>query len=271
MNPAKGPPKGGTPYGNRELKAPCLLNCSFHGMKIFKFMNGASQSIAASQIRETNRDGMAGRSYSNFQERVVQAGEAVLERTGSVGPLELFQQMRLLQPVHFEGWRKGNEHYRVLQESIQVGPEKFQKTIRHFQEWIKERGLRPVQAAYTRRGPRGVEQLQVTQDGDPKWEEFYRTHYAPADLSEKKTARLAGKLSKAPDLVVFEKVSHEGNCSECGVELAKGNLLLMEKGQPLCLTCADLDRLVFLPAGNAALSRRARQSSPLSAPVVRFS
>src|SRR6266481_5961559 len=147
-------------------------------------MNGTSQSIVASQISETNAHIMAGRSYSTFQERVVQAAEAVLERSGSVGPLELFQEMRLLQPIHFEGWRKGNEHYLVLEESIQVGPEKFQKTIRHFQEWVKQRGLRPIEAAYTRRGPRGVEQLQVTAGGDQKWEEFYRTHHAPVDLSE---------------------------------------------------------------------------------------
>jgi hypothetical protein len=213
---------------------------------------------------------MADPSYTNFQERVVQAAEAVLKRSGSVGPLELFQEMRLLHPVHVEGWRKGNEYYPVLQPWIQVGPEKFQKTIRHFQDWVKERGLRPSDADYTRRGQSGVEQLRVTEDGDPEWEKFYRTHYAPADLSESKTTRLSEKLNRTPDLVVFEKVSEEGNCSECGAELAKGSYLSMEKGQPLCLTCADLDQLIFLPAGDAALSRRARKHSPLSAVVVRF-
>jgi len=221
-------------------------------------MSCASFPKVASQMVETNAHRTAGRHYNTFQERVVQAAETVLERSGSVGPLELFQQMGLLQPIHFEGWRKGNEHYRVFQQWIQVGPEKFQKTIQHFHEWVKQRGLRPLEAAYTRRGPRGVEQLQVTENGDPEWEKFHRTHYAPPNLSEKKTAQLASKLTQPPELVVFEKVSEEGNCSECGLELCKGNLLLMEKGQPLCLTCADLDRLVFLPAGNAALSRRAR-------------
>ena len=214
---------------------------------------------------------MAAPFYSNLQERVVQAAEAVLKRSGSVGPLELFQQMQLLHPTHFDGWRKGNEHYRVLEQWIQVGPEKFQKTIQHFQEWVKQRGLRPIEAAYTRRSPHDVEQLLVTEGGDPQVEKFYRTHYAPADLSENKTARLADKLKRAPELVVFEKTGDEGNCSECAVELPKGDFLLMEKGQPLCLTCADLDRLVFLPAGDAALSRRARKHSPLSAVVVRFS
>jgi hypothetical protein len=37
------------------------------------------------------------------------------------------------------------------------------------------------------------------------------------------------------------------------------------------MDCADLGHLVFLPAGNAALSRRAKRASRLSAAVVRFS
>jgi hypothetical protein len=45
----------------------------------------------------------------------------------------------------------------------------------------------------------------------------------------------------------------------------------MEDRGPICLTCADLDHLVFLPAGDAALTRRARRESGLSAVVVRFS
>jgi hypothetical protein len=78
-------------------------------------------------------------------------------------------------------------------------------------------------------------------------------------------------INKPADLVVFEKVSAEGKCHECGTELNKGDLLSREKGQPLCLACADLDELVFLPAGDTALSRRARKHSSLSAVVVRFS
>jgi hypothetical protein len=45
----------------------------------------------------------------------------------------------------------------------------------------------------------------------------------------------------------------------------------MEKERPLCLACADLDYLVYLPAGDPALSRRSRKHSTLSAVVVRFS
>jgi hypothetical protein len=45
----------------------------------------------------------------------------------------------------------------------------------------------------------------------------------------------------------------------------------MEDSAPVCLACADLDHLVFLPSGDAALTRRAKAASGLSAVVVRFS
>jgi hypothetical protein len=57
-------------------------------------------------------------------------------------------------------------------------------------------------------------------------------------------------------------------CVTCG---DAGWLLVMEDAGPHCLTCVDLDHLVFLPAGDAALSRRARKESTLSAIVVKFS
>ena len=72
------------------------------------------------------------------------------------------------------------------------------------------------------------------------------------------------------DLVVFS-IIRESQCSECGVELWKGECLSMERGQPLCLACSDLDHLVFLPSGDTALTRRAKKHSALWAVVVRFS
>ncbi len=74
----------------------------------------------------------------------------------------------------------------------------------------------------------------------------------------------------ARDIVVFSIV-RESKCAECGTELWKGAFLRMEKERPLCLECADLDHLVFLPSGDTALTRRARKHSTLDAVVVRFS
>ncbi|MFE2512505.1 DUF2293 domain-containing protein [Streptomyces naganishii] len=47
-------------------------------------------------------------------------------------------------------------------------------------------------------------------------------------------------------------------------------LLVLEDGAPRCPDCADLGHLVFLPRGDTALTRRAREESTLWAVVVRF-
>src|SRR5437899_1837619 len=57
-------------------------------------------------------------------------------------------------------------------------------------------------------------------------------------------------------------------CSICG---SACGLVIMENTGPVCLSCADMDHLVFLPAGDATLSRRAKRASRLAAIVVRFS
>jgi hypothetical protein len=60
----------------------------------------------------------------------------------------------------------------------------------------------------------------------------------------------------------------ERTCASCG---GTGDLLKMEDVGPLCVDCADLDHLIFLPSGDAALTRRAKAKSGLSAVVVRWS
>jgi hypothetical protein len=83
---------------------------------------------------------------------------------------------------------------------------------------------------------------------------------------EDKTASSA----TSKELVVFS-ILRESRCKECNKELWKGNFLFMEADRPLCLSCADLDHLIYLPRGDAALTRRAKKYSPFFAVVVRFS
>ena len=80
----------------------------------------------------------------------------------------------------------------------------------------------------------------------------------------------AGTISKRDEIVVFWIVRGSA-CAECGEQLGKGRFLRMEMERPLCLRCADLDHLVFLERGDAALTRRASRYSTLRAVVVRFS
>jgi hypothetical protein len=76
---------------------------------------------------------------------------------------------------------------------------------------------------------------------------------------------------EGPGEIVVFSILKPSACAECGEELWKGSFLRMEKGKPLCMECADLDHLVFIPRGDAALTRRSRKYSTLSAVVVRFS
>lgn len=75
---------------------------------------------------------------------------------------------------------------------------------------------------------------------------------------------------KAPGIVVFI-TRHDGACSECNAEFFRGSFICVENGQPLCLDCADLGHLEFLPRGNVAITRRATKHSPLRAVVVEWS
>jgi hypothetical protein len=66
--------------------------------------------------------------------------------------------------------------------------------------------------------------------------------------------------------------NRESVCGECSENLGSRAWITLagEKGV-LCLACADLDHLVFLPSGDAALTRRARKFSTLSAVVLKWS
>ena len=79
------------------------------------------------------------------------------------------------------------------------------------------------------------------------------------------------RKEQTTDLMVFISTT-DSSCDECGEDLGRGAwiTLIKEKGA-LCLACADLDHLIYLPSGDAALTRRARKHSTLSAVVLRWS
>lgn len=76
--------------------------------------------------------------------------------------------------------------------------------------------------------------------------------------------------SKSNDLLVFI-VLKPTECGECGDELFKGRMITLEEERgALCLGCADLGHLEFLPAGDAALTRRSKKYSKLAVVVLRW-
>lgn len=138
--------------------------------------------------------------------------------------------------------------------------------MRHFRRWAESRDLEPSETAYVAR-TRHRHALRFSRSGQPSIELAYRTHWVSPDLSERKRKRLAERQSRPPELVVISPV-RDWTCSACG---GTGDLLVMDGPGPLCMACAEMDHLVYLPAGDAALTRRAKAASRLSAVVVRFS
>jgi hypothetical protein len=66
--------------------------------------------------------------------------------------------------------------------------------------------------------------------------------------------------------------SRESICSECGENLGPRAWIALAKDKgALCLECADLAHLVFLPSGNMALTRRAKKNSQLHSVVLKWS
>ncbi|MHB8691898.1 MAG: DUF2293 domain-containing protein [Solirubrobacteraceae bacterium] len=201
---------------------------------------------------------------SKLERRVVRAVEAALAEHSYVTAIDVLIGIGWLDPRRVNEWRQGRVDY--LEHVIQAGSGNVTTAIELFGRWARARGLHPSETGYAARS-RERQPLRFSASGDPQIEQAYRTHWVSPDLSEPKRALLAERQSKPPDLVVISPVK-EWTCRSCS---GTGGLLIMDGPGPLCMACAEMDHLVFLPSGNAALTRRAKRASRLSAVVVRFS
>jgi hypothetical protein len=202
---------------------------------------------------------------SDIEHRVVRAAEAALSERKFVTAIDVLVGLGWLEPRRVDEWRQGRVDYLERVTIASLG--KISSAMRCFRRWAQARGLKPSETEYLAR-TRDRRRLRFSKTGDPGIELAYRTHWVSPELSERKRARLAERQSRPPDLVVVSAVK-DWACSLCGSE--DGGWLIMEDSGPVCMACADLGHLVFLPSGDAALTRRAKVYSRLSAVVVRFS
>ncbi|MDR2845374.1 MAG: hypothetical protein LBV28_04690 [Puniceicoccales bacterium] len=63
------------------------------------------------------------------------------------------------------------------------------------------------------------------------------------------TAAAPETKQKSDDIVVFI-TRRDGQCAECGEAFSSGNWIRLEKERPLCMRCADLAHLEYLPPGS---------------------
>ncbi|MGH2718883.1 MAG: DUF2293 domain-containing protein [Actinomycetota bacterium] len=197
-------------------------------------------------------------------DRVARVSRELLAQHKYVAPVDLLLGLGWLPPSGLDFWQQGRAP--SLEEELRVSPEKIGQAMALFLTWAERGGLQPTETPYVAR-TRDRRALRFSTSGDEAVERAFRTHWVSPALSEARRQQLTDRQSKPPDLVVIEAIK-EWTCASCS---ETGDLLIMEDGGPLCMTCADLDHLVFLPSGDTALTRRAKKASELSAVVVRFS
>lgn len=94
----------------------------------------------------------------------------------------------------------------------------------------------------------------------------------PGDQPRQRT-KLADSAaeSESPREIAVFITRHEGECAECKKAFFDGDLIRVEEQKALCLDCADLGNLEYLPRGNTALTRRATKYTSLRAVVLKWS
>jgi hypothetical protein len=190
---------------------------------------------------------------ANVETRVQRIAEAFLAEGRSVRFVDVLVGLGWLARVNVDGWMKGR--IPSLDLCVSVDADHVTAAVTALRRWAEERGLTSFEADYG--------DLKFTAEGDADAERAHRTHWGSTESSEPVVERPA----KPRPLTVIS--THDAwTCASCG---DPGDLLLKDKKGGICLDCADLGHLEFLPSGDAALTRRATKASRLSAVVVRWS
>ncbi|GII31071.1 DUF2293 domain-containing protein [Planotetraspora mira] len=220
---------------------------------------------------------------SKLGSRVAEAAEIALATRKHVTALDVLTGLRWLRGRDVDTWRQGRAG--DLERLAAVDASRMAEAIAHLREWAVNGGLVANEAAYTSAG-RDRRPLRFTTAGGEELERSFRVHWVSPDMSEAARRRLEERQNRAPDLVAVAPVE-SWTCAGCATTTRVDptprtaepagdrtadttGFMITEADQPFCLTCADMDHLFFLPAGDAALSRRAKKGSGLSAVVVRY-
>lgn len=207
---------------------------------------------------------MSQRGQRSLNTRVIAAAEEALARQGFVTPIDVCLGLGWLRDTNVDDWRHGRAD--DLEEFLPVHDNRLIDIHVSLHTWATGHGLQRTADEYIS-ATRARRELRFLRDGHPAEEAAWRARWVSPDLDDRQRERITKAQDSPPDLVVISPV-RDWQCAECQ---GTGALLIMDDMGPLCLACADLDHLVFLPAGDAALTRRAKKASGLSAVVVRWS
>jgi hypothetical protein len=197
--------------------------------------------------------------------RVTAAADALLARQDTVSPIDILVMIGWLAPAHVDMWIQGRAP--SIEEQMQVKLTRLLGVLRLLEDWATRRRLRAIESTPVARTT-ARPTLRFTRAGEGDLERVFRTGWVSPRVSAKKRERLERAANEPPELLVIQPRKPDWKCHRCG---GSGDLLIMEPPGPSCLRCGGLGGLVFLPSGDALLTRRARAMSQQRAVVVRFS
>jgi hypothetical protein len=186
-----------------------------------------------------------------------------------VSSIDILLGLGYLSPSTLEDWRRGRFPY--LEKRLLVNLNKLSFAMKCFRQWAQTKGLLPRETAYVQKACSRTIHLRFSKSGNETIEKHYRTHYISPILTEQKQQSLIDKIEKSSEPVVYIIVN-ESKCSQCKKEMPKGSFLMMDADNPYCMACTSYKDFIFLPSGDALLTRRAKKySSPSAVVVVKFS
>lgn len=203
-----------------------------------------------------------------LEKKVVTIANRVLSEKQYVSAIDILLGLGYLSPTILEDWRRGR--LPNLEQGLQANLGKLSFAMSCFRQWATLNGLLAQETAYVQKAVSRTIHLRFSKSGHDHIEKQYRTHYISPILSQQKQQRLIDKIEKSPEPVVYIIIK-DSMCSKCQKEILRGNFLMTDNNKPYCMNCSPYKDLVFLPSGNALLTRRAKKYSETSAVVVKFS
>ena len=204
----------------------------------------------------------------SLEEHIKTIAERVLKLQNYVTVIDVLLETGHLQFAHLDRWQRGEEPF--LERVLQADRKKIKHVIRCFQEWAEKKGLEADEAKYFAKTCGPNKKLVFSKDSLDEIETLFKTYYFSIMLSKGQKQKIHDKLTALPELVVFSIIK-ESTCNKCGHILNKGNFLFKEQDHALCMKCARLENMVFLPSGDVKLTRRAKKYTKRYAVVVKFS
>ena len=200
---------------------------------------------------------------NNIEARVLKALDFLIEQKEYVSLIDVFLKMGFLYISQINLWKRCKIPY--LEQVISCDKEIIVKIIKVFNDWTKAKQLIAKEIVYFA-NTKHATPLKISNDPTCELEIIYRTHYFK-NISLQQQKLLLEKIYSPEELIVFKSI-RDSSCMNCKRALFKNMLFFIEEDKTLCLSCAELDHLIFLSSGNSSLTLKAKKYSSLVAVVL---